>query len=255
MKNYKYLISVLLLCFLPLTAFTQGSKHTQADKKGPEWIDGIWAVNTTVNTAIGSIKVNAKVWIDRDSQQLSATDCGTTVARGIYRISGNSIICGDLYIDMDMQNQRLEYGRGVYYRKVSGNHVEEGATSGKREAEKPARQADTAIDYSKVFSQDEVHQRASFLGSESALMQFVTRNIKYPSEAAERGIQGKVVVKFEIGTDGLVSNINVEKGVDPALDREAKRIVRGMPKWTPAKINGREVKSVYHLPINFKLQY
>lgn len=93
------------------------------DKKGPEWINGIWEVNTTVSTGMGSMRVNAKVCIDRDSQQLAATDCGSSVARGIYRISGNSIICGDLYIDMDLANERLEYGNGVYYRKVSNKYL------------------------------------------------------------------------------------------------------------------------------------
>lgn len=95
----------------------------QDEKKGPEWINGIWAVNTTVSTAMGPMRVNAKVCIDRKSQQLAATDCGSTVARGIYRISGNTIHCGDLYIEMDISNERLEYGNGVYYRKVSDKYL------------------------------------------------------------------------------------------------------------------------------------
>lgn len=98
-------------------------KKEQEDTKGPEWINGIWEVNTTVSTAMGSMRVNAKVCIDRKSQQLAATDCGSTVARGIYRISGNSIHCGDLYIEMDMSNERLEYGNGVSYRKVSNKYL------------------------------------------------------------------------------------------------------------------------------------
>lgn len=102
---------------------SHNEKQLQENKKGPEWINGIWEVNTTVSTAMGSIRVSAKVCIDRDSQQLVATDCGRTVARGIYRISGNSIYCGDLFIDMDMTNQRLEYGNGVYYRKVSNKYL------------------------------------------------------------------------------------------------------------------------------------
>ena len=88
-------------------------------RMGPKWINGIWELNTTVSTALGSVIVNAKVCIDRESQQLVATDCGTTVARGVYRISGNTIYCGDTYIEMDMDNHRLEYGKGYYYRKVS----------------------------------------------------------------------------------------------------------------------------------------
>lgn len=95
----------------------------QDEKKGPEWINGIWAVNTTVSTAMGPMRVNAKVCIDRKSQQLVATDCGSTVARGIYHISGNAIHCGDLYIEIDISNERLEYGNGVSYRKVSNKYL------------------------------------------------------------------------------------------------------------------------------------
>lgn len=98
-------------------------KQEQEDKKGPEWINGIWEVNTNVSTEMGVMRVSAKVCIDRDSQQIVATDCGSTVARGIYRISGNSIYCGDLYIEMDLSNQRLEYGNGVYYRKISNKYL------------------------------------------------------------------------------------------------------------------------------------
>lgn len=92
-------------------------------RMGPKWINGIWELNTTVSTALGSVRVNAKVCIDRESQQLVATDCGTTVARGAYRISGNTIYCGDTYIEMDMDNHRLEYGKGYYYRKVSDRYL------------------------------------------------------------------------------------------------------------------------------------
>lgn len=104
-------------------SYRQTQELQQEDKEGPEWINGIWEVSTTVSTAMGSMRVYAKVCIDRNSQQLVAIDCGSTVARGIYRISGNTIYCGDLYIDMDMSNQRLEYGNGVYYRKVSDKYL------------------------------------------------------------------------------------------------------------------------------------
>lgn len=98
-------------------------RKEQDEEKGPKWINGIWAVNTTVSTAMGPMRVNAKVCIDRKSQQLVATDCGSTVARGIYHISGNAIHCGDLYIEIDISNERLEYGNGVYYRKVSDKYL------------------------------------------------------------------------------------------------------------------------------------
>lgn len=105
---------------------------------------------------------------------------------------------------------------------------------------------------SKVF--DVVEEQPSFPGGQGALMQWLSDNIKYPVIAAENGIQGRVIVQFVVSKTGSISNVNVVRGVDPSLDKEAVRVVKAMPNWTPGKQNGTTVNVRYTLPVTFRLQ-
>lgn len=98
-----------------------------------------------------------------------------------------------------------------------------------------------------------VEQMPEFPGGEEALKAFITANIKYPAIALENGIHGLVVVKFVVDKTGSIPSAKITRGVDPALDNEALRIVTAMPKWNPGKHNGENVAAEYELPINFKL--
>lgn len=82
---------------------------------------------------------------------------------------------------------------------------------------------------------------------------WIVKNIKYPTEAVEKNIQGKVFLQFIIEKDGSVSDVKVLRGVDALLDKEAIRVVRTMPKWIPGKQKGEIVRVRYALPINFAL--
>lgn len=82
---------------------------------------------------------------------------------------------------------------------------------------------------------------------------FIAQNIQYPLEAAEKNIQGRVIVKFIIGKDGVVSNASVVRGVHPLLDAEALRVVNAMTNWTPGTVAGKPVSTWYTLPVNFRL--
>lgn len=96
---------------------------------------------------------------------------------------------------------------------------------------------------------------AEFPGGLSALMTALSENIKYPAEAYEAKIQGRVVVGFNIGTDGRMSDFKVIKGVDPQLDAEAVRAVRALnATWTPALKDGKPVSCSFALPVEFKLK-
>lgn len=103
----------------------------------------------------------------------------------------------------------------------------------------------------KVF--DVVEQMPSFPGGNAALMNYLSNNIKYPVIAEENGIQGRVIVQFVVGKDGHISDVRVAKSVDPSLDKEAVRVVRGMPRWIPGKQNGQAVTVRYTLPVTFRL--
>ena len=105
---------------------------------------------------------------------------------------------------------------------------------------------------SKVF--DVVEEQPSFPGGQGALMQWLSDNIKYPVIAAENGIQGRVIVQFVVSKTGSISNVNVVRGVDPSLDKEAVRVVKAMPNWTPGKQNGTTVNVRYTLHVTFKVQ-
>lgn len=99
-----------------------------------------------------------------------------------------------------------------------------------------------------------VEQMAEFKGGQSALMKYLNSNIRYPELAAQNDIQGKVIVRFVVEKDGSIGQVSIVKGVDKSLDKEAIRVVKGMPKWQPGKNNGVAVRSYFTLPVTFKLQ-
>ena len=99
-----------------------------------------------------------------------------------------------------------------------------------------------------------VEQKPEFPGGEAAMYKWLGDNIVYPSAASEEGVQGRVVVEFVVGKDGSISNVKVVRPRHPALDKEALRVVKAMPKWLPGRNNGQPVKVTYTLPVTFKLQ-
>lgn len=93
-----------------------------------------------------------------------------------------------------------------------------------------------------------------FPGGESALLYFLSQNVKYPSLASDNGIYGKVIVNFVVNKDGSISDAKILRGVDPSLDKEALRVVYSLPKWKPGKQGGKPVRVSFSVPINFVLQ-
>jgi len=83
---------------------------------------------------------------------------------------------------------------------------------------------------------------------------YISNNLRYPEIAAENGISGRVYVQFAVNRNGDVVDAIVVRGVDPALDKEAVRVVISSPKWTPGKQRGKPVKVQFTFPINFVLQ-
>ena len=98
-----------------------------------------------------------------------------------------------------------------------------------------------------------VSVNASFPGGVEAFNEFMEKNIKYPDAAKEQGIQGRVFVSWVINTDGSVVDIKVTRSPDKTLSREALRLVSIMPKWIPAKLNEKPVRTRFNFPIMFHL--
>ena len=91
-------------------------------------------------------------------------------------------------------------------------------------------------------------------GGMAGLMQFLSKNIKYPTIAQENGTQGRVTVQFVVNKDGSIVDAKVIRGVDPYLDKEALRVIGTMPKWKPGMQRGKPVRVKYTVPVMFRLQ-
>lgn len=124
---------------------------------------------------------------------------------------------------------------------------------------------ETEIEFQEVTVEEEVEEVAdevfviveqmpTFPGGDLELRKFLAQSVKYPVIAQENGIQGRVFVRFVINQKGEVTNVEVARPLDPNLDKEAVRVVKSMPKWTPGMQRGKPVKVSYTVPINFVLQ-
>lgn len=107
-----------------------------------------------------------------------------------------------------------------------------------------------------IYSQVETDQRAAYMkGDERKFMDdWVYHYLRYPQEAIDLGIQGRVVVDFVVERDGTVTDAQVTKSVHHLLDAEALRVIMVSPKWKPATINGKPVRVKISVPVEFKLR-
>lgn len=105
-----------------------------------------------------------------------------------------------------------------------------------------------------------VPKMPEFPGGDSALRRFITENLRYPEEAKANGMSGKVFVQFVINKNGEVENPQIARGVEPALDKEAIRVIQSLPKWKPGQNKSkwdnewRPVRVSFTIPVDFKLE-
>ena len=100
-----------------------------------------------------------------------------------------------------------------------------------------------------------VETMPSFPGGDAALMKYIGDNVRYPAIAQENGIQGRTICQFTVERDGSITDIQVLRSSgDASLDKEAKRVIQSMPRWSPGKQRGKPVRVSYTIPINFRLQ-
>lgn len=95
---------------------------------------------------------------------------------------------------------------------------------------------------------------AQFPGGAAEMQRWINNNVQYPQTSIEMNEQGRVYLSFVVEPDGSITNVKVERGVSPDLDKEAKRVVRRMPKWTPGEAGGKKIRARCRLPIIFTLE-
>ncbi len=111
----------------------------------------------------------------------------------------------------------------------------------------------------KAYNLMDMETMPSFNGKEGleaprAFTQWVFERIKYPEQAKANKEEGRVVLSFEVDTEGNVTHVTVLKGVSEALNNEAIRVVSSSPKWNPGQVDGQNVPVHFNFPINFKLR-
>lgn len=99
-----------------------------------------------------------------------------------------------------------------------------------------------------------IETRAEPEGGLLNFYKYIARKLRYPSKARQRGVSGRVFVKFDVNIDGTVGNVRVLRGIGSGCDEEAVRIIKNGSKWVPATQRGKTVKSMMTIPINFKLR-
>ena len=124
--------------------------------------------------------------------------------------------------------------------------------SGGNDVEAESKDTPANVDEKAIFTVCE--EMATFPGGMTECMKFLSKNVDYPKEAQDNGIQGRVIVQFVVKKDGSITDAKVVRGVDPSLDKEALRIINLMPKWTPGKQRGKAVNVKYTVPVMFRLQ-
>jgi protein TonB len=99
-----------------------------------------------------------------------------------------------------------------------------------------------------------VEQQPEFPGGVSQMYRYIGENMKYPSAAQRANVSGKVFVKFVVERDGSIGDISILKGIGFGCDEEASRVIKSMPKWSPGRQNGRNVRVYFTMPISFRLE-
>jgi len=105
-----------------------------------------------------------------------------------------------------------------------------------------------------ILETPDVDQLPEFPGGEDELIKFLTENMNYPELAREKGTEGRVVIGFVVNKEGEIDELKLKRGIGDGCDKEAIRVVNKMPKWKPAKFNGKPVSVYFDLPIQFDLE-
>jgi len=99
-----------------------------------------------------------------------------------------------------------------------------------------------------------VEKIPQFPGGEKALLEYISHNLKYPVDAQEKGIQGRIIIRFVVSKFGKVENVEIVRGLYPSMDKEGVRVVSSLPDWIPGEQKGEKVSVYYTLPITYRLE-
>ena len=223
----------------------QLQKMAEANKK----VENTEAVELAkLNTEMKDAKVEKKEIIKQEPEKV-VEQVKSSVKFTAPIIKKDSEVKEEDEIKLD-EVQKSDKAVGAF--TVEGNDEVGGAVLKAKEDIAAPEPPKHVVEETKIFTV--VEQMPMYPGGDAALMGYLRDNIKYPTVAAENGVQGRVVVGFVVERDGSITDVNILRGVDPSLDREAMRVVKSMPRWNPGKQNGSAVRVKYQVPVSFRLQ-
>lgn len=233
LKNNKLVGAVKASGFIS-PRWDMGSLTGQFDENG--YADGIWIYDTTPYEGIKIYRATYK-----NGYLLKSSVEDTTTGDISSKSVDFAFLARSIVINM---KENLEYLIDRGWIAFESYEITKQGTP-PAENETPESESDKILEVAEVMPQ--------FPGGQSELMAYLAKNIKYPATAQENGTQGRVIVEFVVKSDGSISDVQVARSVDPALDQEAIRLIEAMPKWIPGRQNGQNVNVKYTLPILFKL--
>jgi TonB family protein len=192
-----------------------------------------------------------------DGKQLFYTAAGTKIAEMTYKKgikSGQWVYYtdGQMHLKASYEQDTLtalldSAGRNML-EHLSTDELEGLAAWAQGIKSKPKEALEAPAPRPEIFTM--VEQMPEFPGD---INKYLSTNLRYPAEAAQKDIQGRVVVRFIVQEDGSIDQATVVRGIGGGCDEEALRVVKAMPRWKPGKQNGKPVKVYFTLPISFKL--
>ncbi len=114
-----------------------------------------------------------------------------------------------------------------------------------------SRTATSTVSF-EAYVADAVDVQPEFPGGDNAMMSYINKERRYPRQAYDAGIEGRVLCAFIVMPNGSISNIEVLRGVEESIDKEAVRIIKNMPAWKAGKISGNAVPVYCIVPISFR---
>ena len=219
------------------------------------------------NVTTGSLKVSstpsrATIWIDGKDTRMLTPHTFENISIGKHEIK----LVLDNFFDYSgsisiSSGQRSDFSMILISKKdplgeQSQTKIrEDGPSSSNVQNNRENTISETKTENSEIIPYSLVETKPTFLGRDAAsFSQWVSEHLSYPEEARNHGVSGRVTVQFTVKSDGSVSDVSVVRGVDPLLDKEAIRVVRSSPKWTPGIHEGKRVSVIYQFPIIFQLK-
>jgi periplasmic protein TonB len=244
MKLFFFLILSTISC----SAFTQKIFHVY-DGFTLELIDSV-----DVNTQKKKVETSS---VDYGIYKVTNTQKGTQLAfekpgyqTQFFDCSDNGNSAHNIILDPTETLLKSYKAKLPYYKSETLNEKQKTTETNTNKTDVQVEK-DT-VDANRIYTY--VEEVADYPGGNAALSKYIRENIKYPQQAFELGISGKVFVQFVVSATGAVSSVRIIKGVNLPMDAEAYRVVKSMPDWTPGRLKGKPVNCYFNLPINFKMQ-